>query len=499
MAIAEPTNGIDIRNLGPIEHLHIPLSDCGSVVVLTGRNGAGKSHALDAVSRLGGNKKISPPIRDGEKRAEVDGCGVHLVVGSRVSSIGELEFQSIEGKFDLSKLVDPGIASVDSANAARIKQLLTISDLEADESWFHDLAGGKDEFEAMAIKPSDDVVELAGRVKRGLEDRARKLEAEAERLSGQHATRMADVQEYGPEVERDTAKLNAMVEAAITAKAAIDERRKNFEAESWRQKEAREKLAALPDSNLAVLESEVAICTTQFTSVCEEVDALEAQIKELKDALQAAESKRAYANVQLTAAREAVEAEKRRCSDREAFEKLVAIELTPGPTDAEIAEKADALAEARSLAELGTMARRADTKAAEARELKQQELACRAKAESLRNSARGTDEVLSDLVAKLGVDLVVHEGVLSVQTDRGYEPFAELSHGERWKIAIQLGQLRVGSGGLLPIPQEAWESLDPANRQIVADAARRYRVQVITAEAADGDLRAESYRTNGAR
>lgn len=39
----------------------------------------------------------------------------------------------------------------------------------------------------------------------------------------------------------------------------------------------------------------------------------------------------------------------------------------------------------------------------------------------------------------------------------------------------------------------AWESLDPSNRQIVANAARKYRVQVITAEAAEGELRAESY------
>ncbi len=51
-----------------------------------------------------------------------------------------------------------------------------------------------------------------------------------------------------------------------------------------------------------------------------------------------------------------------------------------------------------------------------------------------------------------------------------------------------------GAGGLIVVEQEAFESLDPANRQFVAEHARRRKVTIITAEATDGALRAELYQ-----
>jgi DNA repair exonuclease SbcCD ATPase subunit len=41
---------IEIKNIGPIASVTIPVPEAGGVVVLTGRNGSGKSHALEAVS-----------------------------------------------------------------------------------------------------------------------------------------------------------------------------------------------------------------------------------------------------------------------------------------------------------------------------------------------------------------------------------------------------------------------------------------------------------------
>ncbi len=58
-------------------------------------------------------------------------------------------------------------------------------------------------------------------------------------------------------------------------------------------------------------------------------------------------------------------------------------------------------------------------------------------------------------------------------------------------MALDVGVKEVGRGGVLAIPQDAWEGLDPENRSIIDSHARSIGVVVLTAEAAEGDLRAE--------
>ena len=108
-----------------------------------------------------------------------------------------------------------------------------------------------------------------------------------------------------------------------------------------------------------------------------------------------------------------------------------------------------------------------------------------------RDAAGGIDGVLSDAIAGLEAGLFVESGRLCVTTSRGSTPVGELSNGERWKLALDLGVRQVGKGGVLAIPQEAWEGLDPENRSIIDSHARAIGVVVLTAEAAAGDLRAE--------
>ncbi len=49
----------------------------------------------------------------------------------------------------------------------------------------------------------------------------------------------------------------------------------------------------------------------------------------------------------------------------------------------------------------------------------------------------------------------------------------------------------IGEHGIMVLPQGAWESLDPANRAHVGELARERKIVVLTAEATDGELRAE--------
>jgi hypothetical protein len=115
----------------------------------------------------------------------------------------------------------------------------------------------------------------------------------------------------------------------------------------------------------------------------------------------------------------------------------------------------------------------------------------RAKAVRLRESAAGTDGILSDLVAKLGVPLQVKviddKTRLVTETSRGVTPFSELSAGERWRMALDIAIEAVGPRGLLVIRQEAWEGLDPINRQEIASHCRERGAVVITAAASGGE------------
>jgi len=63
--------------------------------------------------------------------------------------------------------------------------------------------------------------------------------------------------------------------------------------------------------------------------------------------------------------------------------------------------------------------------------------------------------------------------------------------GERWRIALEIAIAAVGEGGLLVIPQEAWEGLDPLNREAIAQQAKAALVVILTAECSDGELTAE--------
>lgn len=71
--------------------------------------------------------------------------------------------------------------------------------------------------------------------------------------------------------------------------------------------------------------------------------------------------------------------------------------------------------------------------------------------------------------------------------DRGVTPYAELSAGERWRIALDVAVGALPSHGVLTVPQEAWEGLDPENRRLVAEHVRDRGVVLLTAEASEDD------------
>ena len=107
-----------------------------------------------------------------------------------------------------------------------------------------------------------------------------------------------------------------------------------------------------------------------------------------------------------------------------------------------------------------------------------------------------SDAVKSEQVRIEGGRLVVDH------PKRGKTLYHELSHGERATIAVLEAVKRIRDLGLeeialIPIQQQIWEGIDPANREAIWKLCREQKVNILTAECSSGDLRAEEFSPEG--
>ena len=214
----------------------------------------------------------------------------------------------------------------------------------------------------------------------------------------------------------------------------------------------------------------------------------------LREQLRNAELAAAAARAALSTALARVETARAREQAQEALRTAVASAEGLSPiSDDEIEAAEDALVEARSRVAAAIEASKAGECLARAAEAEARARAAEREAERLREAAESTNDVLTAAVATLGVPLRVKRGRLVTDTDRrGETLFAELSHGERWRLAIEVAIRVLGQDGCLTIPQEAWEGLDPTNRAEIVGLLVGSGVVAYTAEATDdADLTAE--------
>lgn len=485
---------IEIKDIGPVEHVSIPIPEEGGVVVLKGRNGAGKSNTLSAVESLTtGRGQLA--VRDGALRGEVTGCGATITVGRATRRTGELEVVTLEGKLSIAELVDPGLKSEAAADAKRIKALVSLTGTDADPSEFHKLLGGKEAFQAI-VSPSStedsDWVQMAEKIKREIEREARKEEDAAEYANGK-ARGMIDAADEGDEpIELLDQKhlQQQLVEAVDRLSRLQAEERASLDAMK-RQEEAKAKLAACEVDSDALMEEATKARDAAIQSHGEFDEQLDAKIAEVKEL----ETKIIQANeeaIRLAGKRDEawnlVNAAEKRVqaivAQNQSIEELRRVVTQTVPyVDSEEIAKADA--EVTRLTEQIQQAGIAHEKAKQreaANAIKQKAANHRQRAEELRNAAQSTDEVLSALVAKSCQLLRVEHGRLVLDTHRGTTYFAELSHGERWKLAIDVALEQIGDRGIIVIPQEAWEGCDDFARAAIREHAKERGVVVMTAE-----------------
>lgn len=488
------TDTIEIKDVGPVDRVRIPVPEDGGVVVLRGRNGSGKTKTLQAVEAAATGRG-GLTVRDGQLRGSVDAFGVSLRVGRATRRTGELEVETLDGRFNVADVVDPGLKSHEAADAKRIKALVQVAGVKADPALFYQLVGGKQEFTAVvsgAAVETDDLIVMADRIKRDLEGAARKEEDQARHAHAASEAARSAAEGVDVTAEDDSQVLQQRLEQAVAQRASLESQAETATKRHEEAERAAERLRVLSSDyagpSVEKARQDELAAQQEVQTAREIVQLVEAQLREVKQDLRDAESKAKWAN-QTRAAAEEHEELIAEC-------KAIAQGDLPQPVSTERLEQAAAgVSQARSAVEQGAVVRRAKQQVADAERCAAEAAAHAERSQRLRDAARSTDEVLSSVVAKTGTALRVEAGRLVLDTRRGATYFSELSHGERWRIALDVAIEAVGQRGVLVIPQEAWEGLDPDNRAAIAEHVRGRGAVVLTAEASNGDaVSAEVYR-----
>jgi energy-coupling factor transporter ATP-binding protein EcfA2 len=475
---------VEIENVGPIERLAVPLPPSG-VVVLHGRNGSGKSHALQAVDSLvSGRGKL--PCRDGARSGMVEGVGARLSIGRSTRRTGEAEVSTLEGRFDISQLVDPGLKDAEAADKARIKALIQLSGAKAETSEFAALLPEGTTLGSLVDtdQQSADPVTLAAQIKRALESEARKAETiAAEKRTEATALRQqaGGTDDAGPSL-RET---EAAIQEALLAKQAVEQRAASVQEQIDAAVNARKALAELQAGeaeDTAGVEARLNDVAKGVAAMVGRKRELELQIEELRHHVNAVEGEIDKANAITAGLQQQLDAAKKRAQRTQVLNNVIAAAPERVP-QAEIDNAADRLAEAKGRYGLAVQADNARKALEQANNVLEAATASTRRAEQLRNAGRALDDVLSGMVGRVTEALRVTGGQLVVAATG--EPFARLSHGEAWRIALEIAANMVGQGGIVVVPQEAWEGQDPINRAEIGEIARQVGILIVTAECAD--------------
>jgi hypothetical protein len=499
-----PARAIRIRQVGAVDQLEIPIPEGGGLVVLAGVNGAGKSTALDAVTRLGGGKATLAPS-DGQTHGSVEGLGATLRVSRSITSKGTLEVRMLEGA-DPMELVDPRFKDPEARALARIRAICALAGVAGDEQEFASLATelGVDAAEVLADRDLSDAPGCARALQRAVFARALEWEkaAEAEDALGRGALSALDGQPMldpakAPDVEdavdgarRDLAKIKGQREAAENASRSLGQAREALATAAETEAQAKARLheaSQLPECPSQAERDAAAEAVRAAQEVLAELDRQARAFEQAEQVRRAAAQKAQLAERDLAAARSRVEA---------------FAELPTPPTDDELQAATQYLAEARAAAESQAAQIVTFQKHTAAMLRLERAKQLRAQAAKLRDDARQFDDLLAGLLGDaLPAGMRISGLQLEAQIGRGgpegWTDFDQLSFGERAARAIDIAVRTTGEGGLLVVSQTALEGLDPNNREALALAAKRHKVVLLSALPTLGPLRAELFGENG--
>lgn len=498
---------LNIKDIGAVEEFSYDFQSYG-LHVLKGKQGAGKTTVLRVADIIcNGNTDTRPSKRDGAPRGEATVAGKTLRIVRQVREEGEL---TINGGCDLSiaDLHSPSFEKATTRDRHRIKTLTRLAGVKADATLFHGLLGGQEQFEAVVPHDSlttDDLVDMAQRVKRAIEREAQRIE-EREKTALADARAQASIAEsVDTSLEHDDAILQGRLESAIKAhsaeKAKLDALLTQREAASdsiAKAEAARARLAELGQGKT------VAEATADLSRAKGAMDDADAKVRRIELELDAAKATARAAGTAYDAARSAVEQAKREealHAELHAAINAAGIEapsLESIETQTEITHEAyDEVEAAKSAVTLGVKIRGALEAKRRSERANEAAKELHRKAKALRDAASDTADVLTGAIARLNdcpLRIKLNEDGeprLVVATDRSEsEPFDELSDGERW---IHVVQIAAQSNRLIVLPQAAFGELSPSSKTQLHRLAIENQCYILTAVADDCELHGESY------
>ena len=485
---------IEIKHVGPIDHLDIPVPEKGGVVVLRGRNGCGKSTALNSVEGMFSKSARDTLTPQDDHRAgtvEWDDQGVTLRVGKSRTVKGKLQCDHIEGNSSIAEMVDPGIKDPIKRDEKRLQVLIRLAGVSVDSDAWLEIVGS-DLAEEIEIDDliSEDIIETAGRIRRAIHKVALRHEKERDGLKSQAVALEATLDSLLGDVDIDDLDMDMdairdQIQSSTESKVEAITNNRHAAIQKQRMEAAKARMESVAETvDIESLIEHQEKLASEHTKQTVKVEKLKAKI--IKEEAILAAMKKDFAKNNETIKNAKLQQSKM-AELQEAIDEKLIEEIDLEPIQEEIDELTLSLEAARKGKQAQSLKSEIDNlNAAEEKESY--------RAKEFRTAARQIDTVFEKSLKDAGItQFIVHDDRLKVTTDRGKTLFDELSFGEKCAMALDTVIRNVGSSGVVPYGQEAWEGLDPTNRAKVAELARERGVIVFAAEATDGELHAETF------
>lgn len=476
-------NAISLDNVGPIEHFEFSGSKPG-ITVFSGPNGVGKSIFQKAIqAAAAGSGKV--PLRDNTPRGEVNAFGATITIGGNCRHTGTFEVLSLNGRFNLAELVDPRIDTPALADAARIKALVSLTGVKADVNLFRKREAFADTFEAVVNPDSfstDDLVEMAKKIKADYDKAARNSEQSADRENSLASAYVPD-EELDLLEESDAQILQSEYNERRDELTRLEEQARNATLFKEQSDRARQILAESGAERLASerLDAEQSITEAgnRILEANDKIAELNLQIRTLQGQIQTWQSAEHSAKLRI----KSIDDQLKMVS---AAQELLAKPAILPPDQSDIDDAKTAVELASKAIEKGAIIRQAKLDAKKAQEHRRNAQTAAQTAIKYRDAAKATDIVLSDSIQSkyLRVESDGKSTRLFTDTaERGKTLYHELSDGQKYKIAIDIGADQVGEGGLLTVDQIGWEGIDADNRIAIHKHAIERGVHIWVLEA----------------
>ena len=500
---------IVLTNPGAVDQLVLKVTP-GRITEVLGDNGVGKSTVLNEVDAAVTGRKPKTTVHDGAKKATVECFGIKMTLGKSRRRKGEIEVVSFDDRYGLYDILEPPFKDEGARESHRIKALAYLMNLavEAAKEKLQTLLS-PDEFKAIVTQATlekSDIVAVAKGVKADIEKKARDYETQRDNLIQRSKEKRALADDVDVEKQHDTKALQDAVESAISKRQELRTKKEAAETSANARRRTEAAVAGLrastPDvaKRKADMEAAVAAQALSFANADKAahlVENLERQLAQAKKDLEVADESHLKSADALANAKCYLQEAEQHEADLQALENDLA-ELkskeTDEPTLEELQQVELDLQAAREANDNGVLIRQALEAIKEADRLKEESKDRDKHAERMREAAKGTDEVLTEMLLEATDKFKIQGGTLMAEhPKRGWVDFdAGFSDGQKARVVIPMLLERIPDL-VLTIPQRVYQGISPNGRKELAAVVAETNAMCIAGQVADGELRSDYY------